>query len=157
MILSSALMNSRFAADFGLREREKFRFSIFDLRRSRLWSYWVEWELVLIVRLCSITWRSIWYIICFDRSLSQLCILLRWAIASTEFRVTIRETGRERAHKATLYISFHRGFFRVSSGERYVGSKCSAHSELYLSFTFLEGELLRWTRSLTLSRSQFAS
>ncbi len=70
MILSSALMNSRFAVDFGLRERGKFWFSIFDLRRSHLWSYWVEWELVLIVRLCSITCRSIWYIICFDRSLS---------------------------------------------------------------------------------------
>jgi len=36
MILSSALMNSRFAADFGLREREKFQFSIFDLQRSHL-------------------------------------------------------------------------------------------------------------------------
>ncbi len=36
MILSSVLMNSRFAADFDLREREKFRFSIFDLRRSHL-------------------------------------------------------------------------------------------------------------------------
>jgi len=71
MILSSVLMNFRFAADFDLREREKFRFSIFDLQRSHLWSYWVEWELVLIVRLCSITCRSIWYIICFDRSLSS--------------------------------------------------------------------------------------
>ena len=71
MILSSALMNSRFAVDFGLRERRKFWFSIFDLRRSHLWSYWVEWGLVLIVRLCSITCRSIWYIICFDRSLSS--------------------------------------------------------------------------------------
>ena len=69
MILSSALMNSRFVVDFGLREREKFWFSIFDLRRSHLWSYWVEWGLVLIVRLCSITCRSIWYIICFGRSL----------------------------------------------------------------------------------------
>jgi len=36
MILSSALMNSRFAADFSLREREKFHFSIFDLQRSHL-------------------------------------------------------------------------------------------------------------------------
>jgi len=36
MILSSALMNSRFAVDFGLREREKFQFSIFDLQRSHL-------------------------------------------------------------------------------------------------------------------------
>jgi len=36
MILSSALMNSRSVADFGLREREKFQFSIFDLRRSHL-------------------------------------------------------------------------------------------------------------------------
>jgi len=36
MILSSALMNSRFAADFGLRGRGKFQFSIFDLRRSHL-------------------------------------------------------------------------------------------------------------------------
>ena len=69
MILSSALMNSRFAVDFDLREREKFWFSIFDLRRSHLWSYWVEWELVLIVQLCSITCWSIWYIICFGRSL----------------------------------------------------------------------------------------
>ncbi len=72
MILSSALMNSCFVADFGLRKREKFRFSIFDLRRSHLWSYWVEWELVLIVRLCSVTCQSIWYIICFDRSLSSV-------------------------------------------------------------------------------------
>jgi len=31
MILSSVLMNSRFTADFDLRERENFRFSIFDL------------------------------------------------------------------------------------------------------------------------------
>jgi len=30
MILSSALMNSCFAADFGLREREKFRFLTCD-------------------------------------------------------------------------------------------------------------------------------
>ncbi len=65
MILSSALMNSRFVIDFDLREREKFRFSLFDLRRNHLWSYWVEWELVLIVQLCSITCRSIWCIICF--------------------------------------------------------------------------------------------
>jgi len=36
MILSSALIKSRFVADFDLREREKFRFSIFDLRRSHL-------------------------------------------------------------------------------------------------------------------------
>ncbi len=70
MILSSALMNSRFVVDFDLRKREKFWFSIFDLQRSHLWNYWVEWELVLIVRLCSITCRLIWYIICFDRSLS---------------------------------------------------------------------------------------
>ncbi len=41
MILSSALMNSRFVVDFGLRKRGKFWFSIFDLRRSHLWSYWV--------------------------------------------------------------------------------------------------------------------
>ncbi len=66
MILSSALMNSRFAVDFDLRERKKFRFSIFDLRRSLLWSYWVEWELILIIRLCSVTCWLIWYIICFD-------------------------------------------------------------------------------------------
>ena len=46
------------------------KISIFDLQHSHLWSYWVEWELVLIVRLCSITCWSIWYIICFDRSLS---------------------------------------------------------------------------------------
>jgi len=72
MILSSALMNFRFAADFDLRKREKFQFSIFDLRRSHLWSYWVEWELVLIVQLCSITCQSIWYIICFNRSLSSI-------------------------------------------------------------------------------------
>jgi len=72
MILSSALMNSRFAVDFDLREREKFRFLIFNLQRSHLWSYWVEWELVLIIRLCSITCRLIWYIICFNRSLSSL-------------------------------------------------------------------------------------
>ena len=76
MILSSALMNSRFVVDFDLREREKFRFSIFDLQRSHLWSYWVEWELVLIIRLCSITCRSIWYIICFDRSLSPFVEIL---------------------------------------------------------------------------------
>ncbi len=31
MILSSVLMNFRFAVDFDLREREKFQFSIFDL------------------------------------------------------------------------------------------------------------------------------
>ncbi len=72
MILSSALMNSRFAVDFGLRKREKFQFSIFDLRHSHLWSYWVEWELVLIVWLCSITCQSIWYIICFDKSLLSM-------------------------------------------------------------------------------------
>ncbi len=72
MILSSVLMNFRFAVDFGLREREKFQFSTFNLQRSHLWSYWVEWELVLIVRLYSITWQLIWYIICFDRSLSLL-------------------------------------------------------------------------------------
>ena len=77
MILSSALMNFRFVVDFDLREREKFQFSIFDLRRSHLWSYWVEWELVLIVQLCSITYRSIWYIICLGRSLSiLLCCML---------------------------------------------------------------------------------
>ncbi len=70
MILFSVLMNFHFAADFGLREREKFRFSIFDLRCSHLWSYWVKWELVLIVWLCSITCSSIWYIICFNESLS---------------------------------------------------------------------------------------
>ncbi len=81
MILSSALMNSRFAADFDLRGRGKFQFSIFDLRRSRLWSYWVEWGLVLIVRLCSITWRSIWYIICFDYwqfKCEAFCELFSW-------------------------------------------------------------------------------
>ncbi len=79
MILSSALMNSRFAVDFGLREREKFWFSIFDLRCSHLWSYWVEWELVLIIRLCSITCWSIWYIICFCRSLSpELALYSNW-------------------------------------------------------------------------------
>ncbi len=72
MILSSALMNSRFVVDFDLRKREKFQFSIFDLRCNHLWSYWVEWELVLIVQLCSITCRSIWYIICFDRLLSSV-------------------------------------------------------------------------------------
>ncbi len=32
-------------------------------------------------------------------------------IASAEFHVIIRETERERVHKATLYISFHREFF----------------------------------------------
>ncbi len=69
MILSSALMNSRFVADFDLRKREKFQFSIFNLQRSHLWSYWVEWELVLIIRLCFITCWLIWYIICFNRSL----------------------------------------------------------------------------------------
>ncbi len=69
MILSSALMNSRFAVDFGLRKREKFQFSIFDFWCNHLWSYWVEWELVLIVQLCFITCRLIWYIICFDKSL----------------------------------------------------------------------------------------
>ncbi len=36
MILSSALMNFRFAVDFDLRKREKFRFSIFDLQHSHL-------------------------------------------------------------------------------------------------------------------------
>jgi len=30
MILSSALMNSRFAADFGLRKRENFQFLTYD-------------------------------------------------------------------------------------------------------------------------------
>ena len=88
MILSSALMNSRFAADFGLREREKFRFSIFDLRRDHLWSYWVEWELVLIVRLCSIACQSIWYIICFDRSLSPMrerIVNVNCSLISTNF------------------------------------------------------------------------
>ncbi len=72
MIFSSALMNSRFAVDFDLREREKFHFSIFDLRHSHLWSYWVEWELVLIIWLCSITCWSIWYIIFFDKLLSSM-------------------------------------------------------------------------------------
>ncbi len=72
MILSSALMKTHFVADFDLREREKFQFSIFNLRCNHLWSYWVEWELVLIIWLCSITCRSIWYIICFDRSLSSM-------------------------------------------------------------------------------------
>jgi len=85
MILSSALMNSHFVADFGLREHEKFRFSTFDLRRSHLWSYWVEWELVLIVRLCSITWWSIWYIICFDKSLSSIHLQLINAFVLIEF------------------------------------------------------------------------
>ncbi len=42
MIFSSALMNFRFVVDFDLHKREKFRFSIFDLRCSHLWSYWVE-------------------------------------------------------------------------------------------------------------------
>ena len=65
------VMNSCFAVDFGLREREKFRFSFFILRRSHLWSYWVEWELILIVQLCSLTCWSIWYIIRFDKSLSS--------------------------------------------------------------------------------------
>jgi len=36
MILSSALMISRLNADFSLREHEKFRFLVFDLRRSHL-------------------------------------------------------------------------------------------------------------------------
>jgi len=36
MILSSALMNSRFVVDFDLREREKFQISIFDLQHSHL-------------------------------------------------------------------------------------------------------------------------
>jgi len=36
MILSSVLMNFRFAVDFGLREREKFQFSTFNLQRSHL-------------------------------------------------------------------------------------------------------------------------
>ncbi len=56
------------------------KISIFDLRRSHLWSYWVEWRLVLIVQLCSITCRSIWYIICFDRSLSSLRLHLTKAL-----------------------------------------------------------------------------
>ena len=77
MILSFALMNSRFAVDFDLREREKFQFSIFDLQRSYLWSYWVEWELVLIVWLCSITCRLIWYIICFDKLLLSMSLMWR--------------------------------------------------------------------------------
>jgi len=75
MILSSALMNSRFVADFDLCERENFHFSFFDLQCSHLWSYWVEWELVLLVRLCFITCNSIWYIICFNRLLSSIAIL----------------------------------------------------------------------------------
>ncbi len=72
MIFSFALMNSHFVVDFDLRKREKFLFSIFDLQRSHLWSYWVEWELVLIIWLCSITCWLIWYIMCFDRLLSSL-------------------------------------------------------------------------------------
>ena len=80
MILSSALMNSRFVADFDLRERENFQFSIFNLRRSHLWSYWVEWELVLIIQFCSITCRLIWYIICFNRSLSILMMCFIFAL-----------------------------------------------------------------------------
>ncbi len=78
MILSFALMNFCFFADFSLREREKFQFSIFDLRRSHLWSYWVEWELILIVRLCSITCWSIWYIICFDKLITCNIFFCTW-------------------------------------------------------------------------------
>ena len=87
MILFSVLMNFRFAVDFDLRKREKFRFSIFDLRRNHLWSYWVEWELVLIVWLCSITCQSIWYIICFNKSLSSMlssCENTWWMICIIE-------------------------------------------------------------------------
>ena len=78
MIFSSALMNSRFAVDFGLRKRENFQFSIFDLQRSHLWDYWVEWELVLIVRLCFLTCWLIWYIIRFDELLSSHAFFLKW-------------------------------------------------------------------------------
>ncbi len=65
------VMNSCFIVDFDLHEREKFRFSIFTLQYSHLWSYWVEWELILIIRLCSLTCWSIWYIIRFNKSLSS--------------------------------------------------------------------------------------
>ncbi len=71
MILSFMLINFRFVVNFDLHKHEKFWFSIFDLQHSHLWSYWVEWELVLIIRLCSITCQSIWYIICFNRLLSS--------------------------------------------------------------------------------------
>ncbi len=63
------LMNSCFIVNFDLRKREEFQFSIFILQRSYLWSYWVEWELILIIRLCFLTCWSIWYIIRFNRLL----------------------------------------------------------------------------------------
>jgi len=76
MILSSVLMNFRFVVDFNLHKHENIQFSIFDLQHSHLWSYWVEWKLVLIIQLCSITCWLIWYIICFDKLLSLSCCIL---------------------------------------------------------------------------------
>ena len=102
MILSSALMNSRFAADFGLRKREKFRFSIFDLRCSHLWSYWVEWELVLFIWLCSITCQSIWYTVPCTKSSTAL---LNQIIISSASIIKLSNQAEKLQHLSCLFSS----------------------------------------------------
>jgi len=75
MILLSVLMKSWKKVDFDLCKCKKSQFLIFDLLHNYLWSYWVEWELILIVWMCFITCQSIWYIICLSKSLSSSALI----------------------------------------------------------------------------------